>query len=177
MKNFQQNLLILLAIALCGLCAYQWHAQSVQRDEIAQLNQIVYQKSVSIRNDTNSIAILNHQISEMDSNLTALRAEAKTNAETIASQKRELMRLEAVNDGLTNEMAQYKDAVGTLTNKLVEAYAGIKKQNDALKELAAHRDEFVKKYNDSVKERNEIVGKYNDLVAKVEKMQGGEGNK
>jgi len=34
MKNLQQNLLILLAMALCGLCVYQWHVQTLQRDEI-----------------------------------------------------------------------------------------------------------------------------------------------
>ena len=33
MKNFQQNLLILLALRLCGLCAWQWYAQTVQRDD------------------------------------------------------------------------------------------------------------------------------------------------
>jgi hypothetical protein len=40
-----------------------------------------------------------------------------------------------------------------------------------------HREEFVKKYNDSVKERNEIVARYNELVARMEKGQGGSGAK
>ena len=35
----------------------------------------------------------------------------------------------------------------------LEAYDGIKKQNGALKELTAQRDEFVQKFNDSIKER------------------------
>jgi hypothetical protein len=35
----------------------------------------------------------------------------------ISNQKREVTRLATANDGLTNEIAQYKDAVGTLTNK------------------------------------------------------------
>ena len=34
MKHFQSNLLIVLALALCGLCAFQWYEQTVQRDEI-----------------------------------------------------------------------------------------------------------------------------------------------
>ena len=46
MKNFQQNLLIILALALCGLCAWQWYEQTIQRDEIGTLNGIVYQKNV-----------------------------------------------------------------------------------------------------------------------------------
>jgi chromosome segregation ATPase len=172
MKNFQQNLLVILAIGLCGLCAYQWYYQTVQRHEIQHLNQVTYEKSVAIRDDTNSITTLNHQISLMDSNLSELRNNAKTNGETMLAQKRELGRLQIVTDGLNNELAQYKDAVGTLTNKLAEAYAGIEKQNAALKELAAQRDDILRKYNDEVKDRNNVVSNYNALAAQVEKLQG-----
>jgi chromosome segregation ATPase len=108
----------------------------------------------------------------MDSNLTELRSAATTNAETMAAQKRELGRLQTVSDGLSNELSQYKDAVGTLTNKLAEAYAGIEKQNAALKDLAAQRNDFVQKYNDEVKDRNNVVSNYNALAAQVQKMQG-----
>jgi vacuolar-type H+-ATPase subunit I/STV1 len=171
MKNFQQNLLIVLAICLCGLCAYQWYGQTVQRSEVQKLNQIVYDKSIAIRDDTNSIATLNHQISEMDANLTELRNEAKTNTEIVSAQKIDLARLNAVNEGLSNELTQYKNAVGTLTNKLSDAYAGIEKQNTALKTLAAERDNLVQKYNDEVKDRNNIVSNYNALATRVQEIQ------
>ncbi len=171
MKNFQQNLFIVLAVCLCALCAWQWSGQATQRKAIQMLNQVVYDKSVSIRDYTNSIATLNHEVSEMDSNLTALRDAARTNSETIAVQKRELERLQIANERLTNEMSQYKDAVGMLTNKLAEAYAGIEKQNAAIKEQAAQRDELVQKYNDEVKDRNNIVSNYNALAEQVRKMQ------
>jgi chromosome segregation ATPase len=173
MKNFQQNLLVALAVCLCGLCAYQWYSQTVQRTEVQKLNQLVYDQSAAIRDDTNSIATLNHQISQMDADLSRLRNQAKTNAETMSAQKRELARLQTANEAFTNDIAQYKNAVGTLTNKLTEAYAGIEKQNAALKNLATQRDEFVQKYNDEVKDRNNIVSNYNALAAQVQKMQGG----
>ena len=96
MKNFQQNLLVILAIGLCGLCAYQWYYQTVQRNEVQHLNQVAYERSVAIRDYTNSITTLNHQISLMDSNLTELRNDAKTNAETRLAQKHELGRLQIV---------------------------------------------------------------------------------
>jgi septal ring factor EnvC (AmiA/AmiB activator) len=91
----------------------------------------------------------------------------------MVAQKRELGRLQIVTDGLNNELAQYKDAVGTLTNKLAETYAGIEKQNAALKELAAQRDDFLRKYNDEVTDRNNVVSNYNALAAQVGKLQGG----
>jgi chromosome segregation ATPase len=155
------------------LCAYQWYGQTVQRGEVQKLNQLVYDKSVAIRDNTNSIATLNHQISQMDANLTELRNEAKTNTEVKSAQKVELTRLNALNEGLSNELTQYKAAIGTLTNKLADAYAGIEKQNAALKTLAAERDDLVQKYNDEVKDRNNIVSNYNALAAQVKKMQEG----
>jgi len=171
MKNFQQNLLSVLAVCLGALCAWQWFGQTTQRKAVQTLTQVVYDKSVSIRDYTNSIATLNHQILEADSNLTALRNAARTNDETIAAEKREMERLQVVDERLTNEMSQYKDAVGALTNKLAEAYAGVEKQNAAIKDLVAQRDEFVKKYNDEIKDRNNIVSNYNTLAEQVKKMQ------
>jgi chromosome segregation ATPase len=172
MKNFHQNLFIILAVCLCGLCAYQWYSQTVQRTEVQKLNDLVYQKSIALRDDTNSIATLNHQISQMDASLTELKTAEKTNAEILSSQKIELTRLNTVNDWLTNTVAQYQDAVGTLTNKLAEAYAGIEKQNAAMKALATERNDLVQKYNDEVKDRNNVVSNYNTLAAQVQKLQG-----
>lgn len=171
MKNFQQNLLVTLAICLCGLCAYQWYSQTVQRGEVEKLNQVTYDKSVAIRDYTNSIATMNHQISEMDLHLTELRKTSETNAKIMDGQKGEITMLRTVNQLLTNELAQYEGAVGTLTNKLAEAYAGIEKQNTALKDMATQRDELVQKYNEAVKDRNNVVSNYNALAAQVQKMQ------
>jgi chromosome segregation ATPase len=173
MKNFQQNLLILLALGLCGLCVYQWYGQTVQRNQIGQLNQTVYEKSAAIQGYTNSIASMDHQIAQMGSELSQLRSAARTNEQLIVFQKGEINKLQLTAEGLTNQISEYKQAVNGLETKLKEAYAGIQKQNDALKELATQRDEFVKKFNESVKDRNDIVNKYNDLAAQVEKLQKG----
>ena len=172
MKTFQQNLLVALACALCGLCAYQWYNQTFQRNQIQRLNQVVYDRSVAIRDYTNSIATLNHQIAQMDTELSELRQTVKSNQQVMVEQKVEINRLQAANESFSNAIVQYTNAVATLETKLKEAYAGIQKQNDSLNELVAQRDEFVKKYNDSVKDRNEVVAKYNDLAAQVKKLQG-----
>ena len=102
---------------------------------------------------------------------TELKAEVKTNAELVIAQKRDINQLRIDSEALTNEITQYKGAITNFQAKLKEAYDGIQKQNEAMKELVAQRDEFVKKFNDEVKDRNEIVNKYNDLVRQVEKNQ------
>ena len=173
MKSLQQNLLIIVALSLCGLCVYQWYGQTLQRNDIQKLEQTVYVKSAAIQAYTQSIRTMEHQIAQMDARITELKGEAKTNAELVITQKREINRWQATADGLTNQIAGYRSAVESLQGKLKEAYDGIQKQNAAIKELVAQRDEFVKKLNDSVKERNDVVAKYNDLAAQVAKSQSG----
>jgi chromosome segregation ATPase len=174
MKNFQQNLLILIALALCSLCAWQWYEQTIQRDVIATLNGIVYQKNADIQNDTNSVALLNQQVEQMDTRLTEIKAGAARNEQLVVEQKRELSKLEFNTLNLTNEITQYKQAVDELSAKLKDAYSDLGKQNETITNLVAQRDDFVAKFNDEVKDRNEVVAKYNDLVSQVQKQQGGE---
>jgi chromosome segregation ATPase len=173
MKNFQQNLLIVLALGLCGLCVYQWYGQTAQRVQIEKLNQAVYEKASAIQGYTNSLHALDGQIAQMDARLSELKENVKTNDQLVLIQKREIARLQSANEGLTNEIAEYKKGLATLEAKLKDAYDGIKKQNEAIKELVAQRDEFIAKFNDSVKDRNGVVAKYNELVDKVTKQQNG----
>lgn len=173
MKQIQQNLLIVLALALCGLCAFQWYEQTLQRKEIITQNGIIYQKNMTIQSATNSVAQLTRQVEQMDASLTQVRAEAATNARLASRQKLRIEQLQFIATGLTNEITQYKAAVDSLQSKLKEAYAGIEKQNAAITNLVAQRNEYVQKYNDEVKGRNDVVNKYNDLVKQV-KDQGNE---
>lgn len=173
MKNFHQNLLIVLALGLCVLCLYQWYDQTQERNRIEQINQLLTEKSTAIESYTNSIATMNSEIARMDASLTEIKAKAKADDETIASQKRDLNQLQITSEVLTNQITQYSNAVDTLETKLKDAYAGIQKQNTAIQELTTQRDEFVQKLNDSIKDRNTIVNKYNDLVKQVLKQQSG----
>jgi chromosome segregation ATPase len=174
MKNFQLNLLIVLALALCGLCAFQWYEQTLQRNEITTLNGILYDKNVAIQDATNSVATLNHQIAQMDARLTEIKTAAVKNEQLVILQKADLAQQQFNNAKLTNELAQYQTAVNTLESKLKEAYAGIAQQNEPITNLVAQRDELVKKFNDEVKDRNEIVAKYNDLAKQVQLQQSGQ---
>jgi len=173
MKGFQENLLVVVALGLCGLCVYQWRGQTIQRSQIETLNQTVFDKSAAIQSYTNSIKVMDQQIAALGVQIAELRQSARTNETLLAEQKSEIARLQTVTEGLTNQVAEYKKAGGTFEAKLKEAYDGINKQNDAIRELVAQRDEFVRKYNDSVKERNNVVAKYNELAAQIEKMQSG----
>ena len=90
MKNLQANLFIVLALGLCGLCTWQWYAQTIQRTEIQTLNRMVFDRDTAIQGYTNSIATLNHQVNQMDASLTEMKAVAATNEQLILSQKAEI---------------------------------------------------------------------------------------
>jgi chromosome segregation ATPase len=179
MKNFQQNLLVVLALGLCGLCAFQWYEQTQQRNNINALNEMVFKKNLDIQNATNSVSQLNRQVEQMDARITEIKAAAATNEQLVILQKAEITKLQFTGEGLTNEIVQYKQAVDAFQSKLKDAYAGIGKQNETITNLISERDDLVKKYNDSVKDRNDIVAKYNDLAKQVEKLQsaGGDSSK
>ena len=171
MKNFQVNLLIVLALGLCGLCVWQWYEQTVQRDEITTMNGMLYDKDAAIQGYTNSITTLNHQVNQMDASLTEIKSAFATNEQFVISQKADIVQLQFANLNLTNRITQYKISVDTLEAKLKEAYAGIDKQNDTITNLIAQRNGLVQKYNDEMKDRNDVVAKYNDLAAQVKKLQ------
>jgi uncharacterized coiled-coil DUF342 family protein len=164
MKNFQRNLFIVLAIGLCGTCAYQWYLQAVQLNTIEQLDQVIYKKSADIQGYTNSIHAMDAEINQLHDRITQLKQAAVSNDQWAITEKREVARLQSGGDLMSNEIIQYKAAVDGLTNKLKEAY-------DGEKELAAQRDEFVKKLNDSIKAQNDLTAKYNDLVDRFNKLQ------
>ncbi len=164
MKNFQRNLFIVLAIGLCGACVWQWHLQSVQLNTIERLDQIIYQKSADIQGYTNSIKTMDAEINQLRDRITQLKQAAVSNDQWAITEKREVARLQSAGDIMSNEIVEYKTAVGSLTNKLKEAYDGEKK-------LVAQRDDFVKKLNEHIKAQNDLTAKFNELVERFNKLQ------
>jgi chromosome segregation ATPase len=171
MRNFQLNLFILLALGLCGLCAWQWYDQARERQAIQTRNQMIYERDRAIQGYTNTISTTDKQIADLQQTISSLKSDATSNQDRIASQQRELTHLHATEHMLTNDVAQFQVAVSNLEGKLEEAYGGIKKQNDAIKQLVAQRDEFIQKYTNSINTQNDIVTKYNKLVERLNQLQ------
>jgi uncharacterized coiled-coil DUF342 family protein len=99
-----------------------------------------------------------------------------TNQQAALLQAREILRLQSSGELMSNTIVQYKGVVDKLEAEIKEASAGIEKQNDAIKLLVTERDDAIKKYNDSIKERNALAEKYNDLVERFKKLQAAGGS-
>ena len=171
MKNFLQNLLIVLALGLCGLCAWQWYVQTRLHIMGEALQQTVFNQAAAIQGYTKSISNTDAEIAGLSTRVNELKQTAMTNEQVAAEQKREIFRLHTSSEMMSNEIVQYKDAVDKLEAKLKEASDGILKQNDAIKKLADERNGAIQKYNDSMKERNALAEKYNSLVERFNKLQ------
>jgi chromosome segregation ATPase len=167
MKHFHRNLLVVLALALCGLCVYQWRDQVAQRQAINRLNQFVFDRDAAIQKYTNSLATLNRQVADFDTELAGYKATVASNSVVLASQQRELQRLTLLQHGLTNEVAQYQAAIVSFSGRVAEDADDLKKQDAALKELIKQRDDLVEKFNREVTDRNAVVAKYNALVQQI----------
>jgi len=170
MKYFHQNVLIFLALCLCGLCAYQWYVQSMQRGAIEKLEQCVAERNAGLLAATNTIKTSDHQIAQLDARITEYKHAAQTNEQVIATQQHVILNLQATGCRQTAQLDEYAKAVEGLRLKLKDAYDGIKRQNEATQELIAQRDALVVKYNTGIEERNAVVAKYNDLVRQLEKQ-------
>ena len=177
MKNFLQNLLMVLALGLCGLCAWQWSVQTRLHIQGEALQQTLFNQAAAIQGYTNSIKNMDAEIAGLSAHVSELKQTVLTNEQTSLEQKKEILHLRLSSEVMSNEISQYKEIVDKLEAKLKEASDGIVKQNEAIKKLAGERDEAIQKYNDSIKERNALAGKYNDLVEKFNKLQAAEAAK
>jgi chromosome segregation ATPase len=171
MKNFLQNLLIVLALGLCALCAWQWYVQTRLHLMGEALQQTVFHQAAAIQGYTNSISNMDAEIAGLSTRINELKQTAMTNETLAAEQKHEILRLRSSSELMSNEIVQYKDIVDKLEAKLKEASEGILKQNDAIRQLAAERDAAIQKYNDSIKDQRALAEKYNSLVDRFNKLQ------
>jgi len=169
-KNPLQTLLIVFALGLCGLCAWQWYGQVLQQRRLNALAQTNYDQTIAIQGYTNSIAVMDHQIAQMDARLTELR-------DTVASNNAALFTLRQDNSRLTASVEQYSNAVALLEARIKQANDVITRQNDSVKAVVAERDDYVTRLNQAIKDRNDIVAKYNALVKQIEQAQAAQSKK
>ncbi|MGZ5544101.1 MAG: hypothetical protein ACXWIU_05465, partial [Limisphaerales bacterium] len=90
MKNFHRILFIIVAVALCGLCVFQWRIQTLQRTEIQKVSDTLYQKELAIQGYTNSIKTLDAQVAQMQSQMSTFEQSTKSNQQHTAELQREL---------------------------------------------------------------------------------------
>jgi len=151
MKNFLQNLLIVFALGLCALVAFQWHREGRLRADLQALRD-------AARADRETIQLLQGEAQRVDSEIVRTEAQWKQLSETVAARKAEAARLAEElqkRDQLAAELESFKAA-------LARANENITAQNEAMKALADERNELATKFNQLAEDYNALVKRWND---------------
>lgn len=171
-------ILIILALGLCGMCAYQWAREARLRLDIEGKNKQIG----DLHQEKAAVEALGKRfeqdIKRLEDDKTKIQEVVATNKAEVSRLKAERAKWEFEADKASKQSELYKEAFTKATNVLAETNLGIRKMNDDYRKLGDERNEIVKRYNDLAKEHekvitefNDVVTKYNDLVKQIQAQQ------
>ena len=164
MKKFLLTLLVVLALALCGLSTFQWVRESWMRSEIVGLNDTIFDKSKVIQVLEGTIKRTEAEVVRLDNLKTELNETVKTNRQEILTLTRKADKLERDVEVHQTQIEIYKVAVEKANDSIKKQNDDILKQNEEMRKLVEERNTNVVKFN-------KLVEQYNDLVKQFNKLQ------
>lgn len=185
MNKLLPNLLILFALGLCGLSAYQWNRETRLHTDRQGLQDKLIAREENIQALQATIKRVEADVARLEIVKTELTETGKSNRLEIDGLKKNLYRTEKEGDALRDQINAYKAAVEKQNESLKRQNEIITEQNGKMKELAEERNGFVEKYNKLAKDYNQVVKEYNELAEKITNAlpaqpnapAGGQGNK
>lgn len=172
------NLLIVLALALCGLVAWQWIRETRLASDNAKLKASAQKDHETKEQQVKSIENLQGEITRLETERKSSGAVARSNELKVVELARKLDRSEAEARGQSNLVSYLKTAFERATNQLAIANSNTLKANEVIvslrkaiddrNEIAGKLNEMNKKYGELMTERNDIVGKFNAFMQEVE---------
>lgn len=172
------NLLIVLALALCGLVAFQWKRETRLFEENSKLvkdlekdHEIKFQQLKSIEN-------LQTELTRLESERRTNNVAARANEAKLLESARKNSQLEGELRSQSNMVVYYKVAFERATNQLSIANSNTFRANEVIvamrkavedrNDVATRLNDMNKKYSELMNERNEIVGKFNAFMQEVD---------
>lgn len=149
MRPVSSSILLVLLIALCGLCSWQWWRESdlrriaiKQREDILRLETLNQEQEIRIKAADAEVLRLTGAMSELRSNSVP-----KTDFETLKEA------------ALKNqENVEKQNAVILQQNGVLEQLnASVSKANDTIKKLAAERDALAQRINEVTEQYNKLA--------------------
>lgn len=149
MKPVPNTVLSLLLIALCGLCAWQWHRETqlrslatTQRDELISLHQKHDELEAHMKAADAEVLRLTQSLADLRANSVS----KDIHAEVVEANSKLRLTITKQNMAITQQ------------NELIaKQNSTIQTANDNLKKLAVERDDLAKRLND-------VTALYNKLV-------------
>ena len=158
--------MVILALGLCGLCAFQWVRETKLRMRVEEL-QAERQKL----NDEKTVVEaqgkrFQEEIQRVERERADLFKSAQTNNEALVKIRVDLAKANLEVDRSKRASDNYKDAFEKANDAIRLQNERTAKQNAEFAKFQEERKEFVEKYNALVKQHDANLTQYNDLVAK-----------
>lgn len=169
MKQFLVNLLIAVALGLCGLCTYQWYRESRLRTEMEGQSRELYRKKDTINGLNTALQQTREDAERLDKLNVRLNGEIKTNALEIAGLRRQVDQLTQETNRLSGDLATYKNSLEVANANTAEANKAVQTQNQTIKQLVDERTGLVEKYKEVVKQYEDLVKQFEAYQADVKK--------
>ena len=163
MKTFLTNLLIVLALCLCGLIWIQWKREASLRHEIQSLKNTIFQGREQIQGLEMVLKRTDDEVKRLDGLKGELTATVKSNRQEIAELAKDLQRANTEVERNLKQIEAYKDALDRANESIKKQNEDIKKQNEDIKKLAEERNDIVAKHNKVVAEFNDLAAKWNTV--------------
>ena len=178
MKKTLTALLILTALALCGVSVAQWRRESALRLEIDRITRL-YQEENQLRVETEQKAAAFEQeiarltqlradtearLLEVTDELTLTRTDQLQRGVSIAVLGTEFTSARARAEAAEQQLTEFKKLIADSQQDVTGQNTAITEANTRLKQLATERDQAIAELNARTKAFNELVEKYNRLV-------------
>jgi chromosome segregation ATPase len=162
LKKFLTNLLLVFALALCGLVAAQWVRESRLRHQLRSALDSVEVKNQSMTDLQEQLRRSEEQVVRIETLRSELAQQLQTSSATTLTLRKDL-------DQMRTEAEQNKKALVNYTSALERANANIdkqnqdiSKQNDEMKALAQERNDLAAKYNKLAKDFDDLAKRWNE---------------
>ena len=165
------TVLIVLALGLCGLCAFQWVRETKLRVRVDEL-QAERQK---LNDEKASVEAQGRRFQEEIQRVERERAElfktTQTNNEALVKARAELAKASLEGERFRKTADAYKEGFDKANESIRQQNEGLLKMKADITKVLAERNQAVEKYNELVKLYDEAVQKLNDLVQKWNAQQ------
>jgi chromosome segregation ATPase len=155
MKNFLQNLLMVLSLCLCVLVALQWHREAALRKELQKLSDGLHDEREATAGLQKRLRIAEDEVNRLGASRSEVMQMSESNRLELGALKKQLEEAGAELDHLREQTASYKSA-------LQQANERINEQNVRLQKLADERNDAVLKYKKLVDEYTNLVKIWNE---------------
>lgn len=172
------NLLIVLALALCSLVAWQWKRETGLFEENVKLKADLQRDHETKFQQLKSIENLQTELTRLENERRTNSSAARANETKLLEAARRASQLENDLRSQSNLVAYFKVAFERATNQLSiansntfranEVIVAMRKAVDDRNEVATRLNDMNKKYSELMNERNEIVGKFNAFMQEVD---------